>query len=77
MVSIVEGIAGNDELIVEFYIKILNFTAAVSFNQTGFGIVDIGPTQLKYEHFKAIDVVKPTDSITISYRDLITPNLQV
>lgn len=48
LVSIVEGIAGNDEIIVEFYLKILNFTAAVSYNKTGYGIMNVGDKSLTY-----------------------------
>jgi len=48
LVSIVEGIAGNDELIVEFYIKILNFTAAVSYAKTGYGVMKVNDSRLQY-----------------------------
>jgi hypothetical protein len=40
--SIVEGIAGNDKSIVDEYLKIENFTAGLSYNKTGFGIMKVG-----------------------------------
>lgn len=41
LVSVVEGIAGNDKSIVEEYGKLSNFTAALSYNITGYGIMNV------------------------------------
>lgn len=76
LISIVQGIAGNDELIVQFYIKILNFTAAVSYAKTGYGIMKVDSKRLQYEHFKAIDWNHPTDSFVIGFQGLIQGNLR-
>lgn len=33
--------------------------------------MNVGPTELQYEHFKAIDPVNPTDSFKIQYDQLL------
>lgn len=56
---------------MEFYIKILNFTAAVSYGKTGYGIMKVDNKRLQYEHFKAIDWNHSTDSFVIGFEGLI------
>lgn len=41
MISIIDGIAGNDDKIVETYPGLQPFTAKVSFGQTGFGLLSV------------------------------------
>lgn len=41
IISIVEGVAGNDKDIVESIDKIEDFTAAYTINETGFGVLSI------------------------------------
>lgn len=41
MVSILEGIAGNDDKIVETYDKVKTYTAALSFGKTGVGLMTV------------------------------------
>lgn len=67
LVSVVEGIAGNDKSIVESYGKLSNFTAALSYNVTGYGIMNVNSRQLTYDHYKSTDWLKPVDSVTIKY----------
>lgn len=71
LVSVVEGIAGNDKSIVETYGKLSNFTAALSYNQTGYGIMEIGTKTLTYDHFKSTDWQKPIDSVTINFEQIL------
>lgn len=66
-----EGIAGNDKSIVESYGKLSNFTAAVSYNQTGYGVMGVGPKMMTYDHFKATDWQRPIDSVVINYEKLL------
>ena len=67
LVSVVEGIAGNDDKIVESYGSIQPYTATLSFNQTGYGVMRVGQQSLSYEHYKATDAVNPIDSTSIDY----------
>lgn len=67
LVSVVEGIAGNDKSIVEQYKEISNYTAALSYNQTGYGIMRVGPTDLRYQHFSSKDSLHSVDSLTIEF----------
>jgi len=38
-----------------------NFTAAVSYNITGYGIVRIGIAKLTYSHYTSKDYINPVD----------------
>jgi hypothetical protein len=51
MVSIIEGIAGNDIDIVESYDHIKDFTAQVAYGKTGVGLLEVGKEGLRYRHF--------------------------
>jgi hypothetical protein len=51
MLSIVEGVAGNDKDIVESYVKISNYTASYTANQTGFGVLSATQGKVKYIHY--------------------------
>ena len=53
LISVVEGIAGNDKSIVETYGKLSNFTAALSYNVTGYGIMNVNEKTLTYDHYKS------------------------
>lgn len=44
-----------------------NFTASVSYNHTGYGIMKVSSSQLSYQHFLATSWTKPIDSMTIRY----------
>jgi hypothetical protein len=68
--SIVEGIAGNDKSIVDSYGKLSNFTAALSYNITGFGIMKASPIKLSYDHYTSKEYGKPVDTMTIFYNQL-------
>lgn len=41
MVSVIEGIAGNDDKIVEVYKVVNEYTAKLSFNKTGVGLLRV------------------------------------
>lgn len=51
LVSIVEGVAGNDKDIVESIDKIEDFTAAYTVNETGFGILSVDSFEVVYSHY--------------------------
>ncbi len=53
MVSILEGIAGNDDKIVETYGNVKNYTAALSYNKTGVGLLSVEQNGVKYQHFSS------------------------
>lgn len=76
LISVVEGIAGNDKSIVDKYDKVHNYTAALSYNQTGYGLASIGNKELKYEHFSAKNTEKSLDSVTIIFNQLFKTNLR-
>lgn len=71
LISIVEGIAGNDKSIVETYGKLSNFTAALSYNVTGYGIMNVNEKLLTYDHYKATQWDKPIDSVSIQFDQLL------
>jgi hypothetical protein len=50
LISIVEGVAGNDKDIVESIKKIKDFTAAYTVNETGFGILESTVDNVVYRH---------------------------
>lgn len=50
LISIVEGVAGNDKDIVESIKKIKDFTAAYTVNETGFGILEATTDKIVYRH---------------------------
>ena len=41
LISVVEGIAGNDDQIIENYESIQPFTASLSYGKTGYGIMSV------------------------------------
>jgi hypothetical protein len=51
IVSILEGIAGNSDKIVETYDNLQSFTAKVSFGKTGFGLLKVGSNKVDYVHY--------------------------
>lgn len=51
LVSIVEGVAGNDKDIVESIDKIEDFTAAYTVNETGFGVLTVDSSEVVYNHY--------------------------
>ena len=57
MISVVEGIAGNDDKIVEVYPNVQNYTAKLSFNKTGVGLLSINNSQVKYQHFSSDNIM--------------------
>jgi hypothetical protein len=63
MVSIVEATAGNDINMVESYDSLQNFTAAVSYNITGYGVLSVGPGKLSYSHYTSNDATNPMDYV--------------
>ena len=50
LVSIVEGVAGNDKEIVESIDTIEDFTAAYTVSETGFGILEVSHDSVQYRH---------------------------
>ncbi len=67
MVTIIEGIAGNSKSIIEKYDNLKYYTAAVSFNKTGFGLMKINQTYLKYLHYSTQNLLTIQDSFEINY----------
>lgn len=67
MVSILEGIAGNDDKIVETYDKIKPYTAALSFGKTGVGLMSVNPQSIKYQHFSSNNILTLEDQFEINY----------
>jgi hypothetical protein len=61
MVSIIEGIAGNDEKIVEVYKVVNDYIAKLSFNKTGVGLLTVSPIQLKFQHFFSDNILTLED----------------
>jgi hypothetical protein len=57
IVSIVEGIAGNDDKIVEVYKVVNDYTAKLSFNKTGLGILTVSPLQVKFQHYSSDNIL--------------------
>ncbi len=53
MISIIEGIAGNDDKIVETYANVKNYTAALSYGKTGVGLLIVNQNGVKYQHFSS------------------------
>ena len=49
MITLVNGIAGSDTLLDEAEGEIKAYTAAHSYQVTGFGIIEISETVIKYE----------------------------
>lgn len=43
----------------------MNYTAALSYGHTGFGVLKVGSTKLSYDHFKATNMDKAEDSAQI------------
>jgi hypothetical protein len=46
----VEGVAGNDQDIVESIDKIEDFTASYTAFETGFGVLEASPSKIVYRH---------------------------
>ena len=63
MVSVVEGAAGNDINLVESYTSLQNFTAAVSYNITGYGVLSVGQGKSSYSHYTSNDATNPMDYV--------------
>lgn len=74
IVSIIEGIAGNDDKIVETYPQVKNYTAKLSFNKTGLGLITANSTQLNYKHFSSDNVLTLEDEFNIFFKE---PNLEI
>lgn len=51
IISIVEGVAGNDEGIVEEIEEIKEITAAYTVKETGLGLLEVDTVKVKYSHF--------------------------
>jgi hypothetical protein len=51
IVSLVEGVAGNDEGIVESIDELKDITVSYTVNETGFGMLEIDTEKAKYSHF--------------------------
>lgn len=51
IISFIEGVAGNDESMVEEIEVVKPITASYTVNETGFGLLDIDETQASYSHF--------------------------
>lgn len=64
IVSIVEGVAGNDKDIVESIDTIEDFTAAYTINETGFGVLQIDQAAVNYIHYSTARGV--TDKLVIA-----------
>jgi hypothetical protein len=69
LISIVEGVAGNDKDIVESIDKIEDFTASYTINETGFGVLEIDESAVNYVHYSTargitdkISIARPTSS---------------
>lgn len=53
LVSIVEGIAGNDNYIIEAIDVIEPFIASYTLNETGFGILSVDTNAVLYRHISS------------------------
>lgn len=51
LISIIEGVGGNDKDMVDSLDKIETFTASYTVGETGFGIMDVSPSAITYRHF--------------------------
>jgi hypothetical protein len=51
IISIVEGVAGNDEGIVEEIDVIKPITASYTVNETGLGLLEVDSARVKYSHY--------------------------
>lgn len=66
LVSIVEGVAGNEKDIVEEKYKYKTFTAKGTVNETGYGIMTVfNTTHLEYKHYSTKDGLHEADSVMI------------
>ena len=57
LLSIMEGIAGNDKNIVETKDKVQPATAFSSYNITGYGMLTFEGSSFSYEHFTNKDSI--------------------
>lgn len=77
LISVVEGVAGNDLSIAETYDNFHDFTAAYSYNVTGYGIVQIGSLRLNYWHYTSDNSRLPVDSFDMFLRRTAKLNLRI
>lgn len=68
ILSIVEGIAGNDEKIVESYPNVKEYTAALSYGKTGVGLLTVDSVKAKYQHFSSDNILTLEDEFEIIYK---------
>jgi hypothetical protein len=67
MVSIVEGVAGNEKDIVETAYPLKSYTAKATFNETGFGILTVwNQTHLQYQHFSTKGGTHVADNVLMT-----------
>lgn len=67
LVTVVEGVAGNDKDIVEETYPLKSFTAAVTHNETGFGMLVVhNSTHLEYQHFSTKGGLHIADSVLMT-----------
>ena len=69
IISIIEGIAGNDEKIVEIYDNVKEYTAALSYGKTGVGMLTVGLSSVNYQHFSSENVLTLEDEFEIIYKN--------
>ena len=68
LLSVLEGIAGNDKNIVEEYDSVKPCTANLSFNQTGYGILTIDSRHFTYKHYESKDPKTVFDEMTAYFQ---------
>lgn len=57
IVSIIEGIAGNEQKIIDSYEDVKDYTAALSFGKTGLGLLTAEQNSLNYKHFSSDNIL--------------------
>jgi hypothetical protein len=62
---------------VEKYDQIKKYTAAYTYNATGYGIITINSNTLHYEHFKSKFFEKAFDSMLINFSQLLIQKLNL
>lgn len=62
-----EGIAGNEEKIVESYDSVKDYTAALSYGKTGVGLLTIDSVKAHYKHFSSDNTLTLEDEFEFVY----------
>ncbi len=66
LVNIVEGVAGNDEKIIQKYEDVPEFTAFYTQNVTGFGVLSANQNIFNYKHYSTENTITLKDEFNVT-----------